>query len=320
VGAGLGDVVVDQELSAGRVAPRQRRIPAGGAADDRLRHPRDRHLPGDRLRGRLLRGQVRREAKTALPGAPDRALLHQLPDEDAVLGRAPAAKRLCEQRAVVPSHHAASDQLAGRGAVHPRDGAWVRLHSLPGLAALRVPRQDRPEPARGGARSWSEPLPDVRPGDSAAVEAGDTGQPGDRHLAHVRRLLHEQPALGLPENHDVRESARQRHGDDRAGPRGSRPCPVPGPFPDDPDAVLHAADREGAERPMSETVSARPAAGRRRDEPALLAPSRNTRTPLGWWRNPWRRPYILATVTWVYLAWSLLPVLIAIGISFSAGR
>src|SRR5262244_2308978 len=71
---------------------------------------------------------------------------------------------------------------------------------------------------------------------------------------------------------------------------------------------------------MSKTVSERLTAARQRQGPARLAPSRNTRTPLGWWRNPWRRPYILATFTWMYLAWSLLPVLIAIGISFSAGR
>jgi len=71
---------------------------------------------------------------------------------------------------------------------------------------------------------------------------------------------------------------------------------------------------------MSETVSERPHLERQREGPAPVAPSKNTRTPLGWWRNPWRRPYILGTVTWVYLAWSLLPVLIAIGISFNAGR
>ena len=29
---------------------------------------------------------------------------------------------------------------------------------------------------------------------------------------------------------------------------------------------------------------------------------------------------MLATVTWAYLAWSILPVLIAIGFSFNAGR
>ena len=71
---------------------------------------------------------------------------------------------------------------------------------------------------------------------------------------------------------------------------------------------------------MSKTVSQRPSPGLRGKEAIPLAPPRSTRTPLGWWRNPWRRPYIIATVTWMYLAWSLLPVLIAIGISFSAGR
>ena len=40
----------------------------------------------------------------------------------------------------------------------------------------------------------------------------------------------------------------------------------------------------------------------------------------GWWRDPWRRPKILATLTWGYLAWSTLPVLIAVGMSFNAGR
>jgi spermidine/putrescine transport system permease protein len=38
------------------------------------------------------------------------------------------------------------------------------------------------------------------------------------------------------------------------------------------------------------------------------------------WRNPWRRPYVLATVTWLYVAWSLLPVLVAVQFSFNDGR
>jgi spermidine/putrescine transport system permease protein len=71
---------------------------------------------------------------------------------------------------------------------------------------------------------------------------------------------------------------------------------------------------------MSETVSERPQVDRRSEEVVPTARSRSARTPLGWWRNPWRRPHLLATATWVYLAWSLLPVLIAIGISFNAGR
>jgi spermidine/putrescine transport system permease protein len=71
---------------------------------------------------------------------------------------------------------------------------------------------------------------------------------------------------------------------------------------------------------MSETVRARPQVDLPREEPAPPAPVRSTRTPLGWWRNPWRRPHILAAATWIYLAWSLVPVLIAIAISFNAGR
>ena len=39
-----------------------------------------------------------------------------------------------------------------------------------------------------------------------------------------------------------------------------------------------------------------------------------------WWRDPWRKPWVLASVTIGYLAWSLVPVLIAVLFSFNAGR
>ena len=42
--------------------------------------------------------------------------------------------------------------------------------------------------------------------------------------------------------------------------------------------------------------------------------------PLAWWRNPWRRPWLLGAVTAGYLLWSLLPVLVAVLFSFNAGR
>jgi spermidine/putrescine transport system permease protein len=71
---------------------------------------------------------------------------------------------------------------------------------------------------------------------------------------------------------------------------------------------------------MSETTRARPKVEGQVGEQAATAGSVSTRTPLGWWRNPWRRPHFLASATWIYLAWSLLPVLIAIGISFNSGR
>lgn len=40
----------------------------------------------------------------------------------------------------------------------------------------------------------------------------------------------------------------------------------------------------------------------------------------GWRRNPWRKPRFLQAVTLAYLAWSILPVAIAIVFSFNAGR
>jgi spermidine/putrescine transport system permease protein len=45
---------------------------------------------------------------------------------------------------------------------------------------------------------------------------------------------------------------------------------------------------------------------------AVVKPSR--------WRDPWRKPRILFAVTWAYLAWSILPVIIAIVYSFNDGR
>lgn len=40
----------------------------------------------------------------------------------------------------------------------------------------------------------------------------------------------------------------------------------------------------------------------------------------GWWKDPWRKPRVLEGVTWAYLAWSILPVVIAIVFSFNSGR
>ncbi|MEX0834303.1 MAG: ABC transporter permease [Actinomycetota bacterium] len=41
---------------------------------------------------------------------------------------------------------------------------------------------------------------------------------------------------------------------------------------------------------------------------------------LGRFNNPWRKPRFLKAFTWMYLAWSILPVLIAVLISFNCGR
>ncbi len=39
-----------------------------------------------------------------------------------------------------------------------------------------------------------------------------------------------------------------------------------------------------------------------------------------WWSNPWGRPRALVAVTWLYIAWSIVPIAIAILFSFNAGK
>ena len=39
-----------------------------------------------------------------------------------------------------------------------------------------------------------------------------------------------------------------------------------------------------------------------------------------WLTDPWRRPRLLEAMVWGYLAWSILPVAIAVWFSFNAGR
>ena len=40
----------------------------------------------------------------------------------------------------------------------------------------------------------------------------------------------------------------------------------------------------------------------------------------GWFRNPWGKPRFLRVVTWAYIVWSIVPVLIAVQFSFNATR
>lgn len=41
---------------------------------------------------------------------------------------------------------------------------------------------------------------------------------------------------------------------------------------------------------------------------------------IDWLRNPWSKPRVLVLVTWLYILWSLVPVIIAVQFSFNAGR
>ena len=54
--------------------------------------------------------------------------------------------------------------------------------------------------------------------------------------------------------------------------------------------------------------------------PSTTAPARRRWSPMRWVRDPWRKPRILEGLTWLYLAWSVLPVVIAVVFSFNAGR
>jgi spermidine/putrescine transport system permease protein len=40
----------------------------------------------------------------------------------------------------------------------------------------------------------------------------------------------------------------------------------------------------------------------------------------GWFANPWRKPRFLAVYSWLFLAWAIVPVCIAVLFSFNAGR
>lgn len=59
-------------------------------------------------------------------------------------------------------------------------------------------------------------------------------------------------------------------------------------------------------------------------EPTMPAPQyRPSGRPLGirqWLGNPWRKPRFLALFAFLYLAWSLLPVVLAVLFSFNSGR
>jgi spermidine/putrescine transport system permease protein len=50
------------------------------------------------------------------------------------------------------------------------------------------------------------------------------------------------------------------------------------------------------------------------------APSQPGATRLRPWRNPWRKPWLLESFTWLYLIWSLVPIVLAVLFSFNNGK
>lgn len=45
-----------------------------------------------------------------------------------------------------------------------------------------------------------------------------------------------------------------------------------------------------------------------------------SRRALDWLRNPWRQSRFTAVLTWIYIAWAIMPLILAILFSFNAGR
>jgi spermidine/putrescine transport system permease protein len=61
-------------------------------------------------------------------------------------------------------------------------------------------------------------------------------------------------------------------------------------------------------------AAARVDAARKSGDLPLVGRARN------WFSNPWGKPRFLPAVTWLYILWSIVPVLIAVQFSFNAGR
>ncbi|HMH92436.1 MAG TPA: hypothetical protein VK586_15290 [Streptosporangiaceae bacterium] len=53
----------------------------------------------------------------------------------------------------------------------------------------------------------------------------------------------------------------------------------------------------------------------RASAPDAAGPAAARRRPP--WRNPWRHPWFLEGFTWLYLIWSLAPIVIAVLFSFN---
>ena len=106
-------------------------------------------LAPDRIPGRVLRRPVRWPLQRAAARWPARALLHQLPDADARLDQPAPGRRLGERRAPLGPRPRRAAHLARRPRVVGDPRARLRLRAVHDPAALRVPRPDRPERARG---------------------------------------------------------------------------------------------------------------------------------------------------------------------------
>src|SRR5262249_23080724 len=128
-----------------------------------------------------------------------------------------------------------------------------------------------------------------------------------------RGVLHAEHGQQRADYLDVRQSdrpllPRRSAADDRGG-SDDHPVRLPGGA----DGLLHALDPPGIEGAgtVSEEAAALPT------PPRSLTGWAKMR---GWMSNPWGKPRFLVVFTWMYIAWSIVPVLIAIQFSFNNSR
>src|SRR4029079_12552597 len=156
----------------------------------------------------------------------------------------------------------------------------------------------------------ANPFPPLPAWDAAALEDRHPGRLRADRPADVRRLLHAEPGFRRTDHVDARKPDRPvlpQHV--AAHDRGGADDPAVA-LPGRADGLLPHHRRPGDPEPrIGMSDAALPTA-----PVATVSLWRRTR---GWITNPWGRPRFLVLITWGYMLWSIVPVLIAIQFSFN---
>ena len=235
-------------------------------------------------------GPPARAAARPAPGA----VLDQLPDADAGVGQPAPGGRLRQRRPAALGHR--PGQLARRAGGHGRARPRVRLRPVPHPAAVRRPRPHRPARARGvarprhgsGAHVLRVTLPMSRQGMLAAAVITALPMMGDYYTADLLSGSPRTSMVGNQIEFYLFEGSQKNAGASLV-------------------VILSVLLMVAMAYYLVRPTGRRGSCG---DEAASSA----------WWGDPWRRPVVLADVTWLYIVWSIVPVLIAIQFSFNSGR
>ena len=267
-------------------------------------------LPADRVSGRLLHGPPRGAVEGRGPHPDHPAPLDQLHDADARLGEPAAADGYVNR---LPDVHPRAQPAAGLARRERVDGhlrARLRLHPVPDPAALR--RRSTASTAATSRRPvtsvrarWSAflrvTLPLSKPGILGGAVLITLPMFGDYYTPDHR--------LGLAEDDDDRQPdrpllPRRPAADDRrrAHDRAAAFLVI---------LMLYYLRRSIAPKEAGRGSAVAPCRPRARPQPSEAAASTLARLR-GWLRNPWGKPRFLVVFTWLYIVWSIVPVLIAV--------